>query len=241
MLQETITKITHWSDRTFSFRCTRSDSFRFNSGEFAMIGLRIDGKNCLRAYSVVSPPWADYLEFLSIKNVGQLTNELSQIKEGDTLNILPKCTGTLRNDFLIEGGNRLVLLATGTGLAPFMSTVRDIEVLESFDCIQIIHSVRNRNDLAYFQDLHTNFKESEPDLHEMIEDKLSYIPLITSEGDQRINERFLQPGDRVMACGNLQFNYDVVEWCTKLGMREGSNREQGEFVIEKAFVDFNET
>jgi ferredoxin--NADP+ reductase len=239
VLKEIITKITHWSDRTFSFRCTRSDTFRFNSGEFAMIGLRINEKNCIRAYSVVSPPWADYLEFLSIKNVGPLTNELSQIKEGDSLLILPKCTGTLRNDFLTDGGNRLVLLATGTGLAPFMSTVRDLDVLERFDCIQVIHSVRNRNDLAYFEELQTNFKDAEPELYDLINSKLSYIPLVTSEGDKRIDARFLQQSDRVMACGNLQFNYDVMDWCANLGMREGSNREQGEFVIEKAFVDFN--
>ena len=237
MITETITKITHWSDRTFSFRCTRSDSFRFNSGEFAMIGLNVDGKYVPRAYSVVSPPWAEYLEFLSIKNVGKLTNELSKVQVGDSIKMLPKCTGTLRNDFLLSGGNRLVLLATGTGLAPFMSTIRDLEILESFDCIMLIHSVRNRNDLAYFDELSTAFKESEPDLHDMIDDKLTYMPLVTSEGDKRIDARFLQHGDRVMACGNLQFNYDVVDWCTSLGMREGSNREQGEFVIEKAFVD----
>jgi len=237
MITETITKITHWSDRTFSFRCTRSDSFRFNAGEFAMIGLTIDGKYVPRAYSVVSPPWADYLEFLSIKNVGKLTNELSKIQVGDSIKMLAKCTGTLRNDFLSDGGNRLILLATGTGLAPFMSLVRDLETLERFDTIQIIHSVRNRNDLAYFDDLRTDFVASELELHDTIKQKLSYIPLVTSEGDKRIDSRFLQQGDRVMACGNLQFNYDVIDWCTALGMREGSNREQGEFVIEKAFVD----
>jgi ferredoxin--NADP+ reductase len=131
------------------------------------------------------------------------------------------------------------LLATGTGLAPFMSTVRDLDVLERFDCIQVIHSVRNRNDLAYFEELQTNFKDAEPELYDLINSKLSYIPLVTSEGDKRIDARFLQQSDRVMVCGNLQFNYDVMDWCANLGMREGSNREQGEFVIEKAFVDFN--
>ena len=237
MLEEIITKITHWSDRTFSFRCTRSSTFRFNSGEFAMIGLKINGKNCIRAYSIVSPPWADYIEFLSIKNVGQLTNELANINEGDSILLLPKCTGTLRNAFLSPGGKRLTLLSTGTGLAPFMSTIRDLEILETFDAINLVHSVRNKDDLAYFEELSTAFKDAEPDLYEIISEKLTYTPLVTGSGDQRIDARFIQPDDRVMACGNLQFNYDVIEWCTTLGMREGSNREQGEFVIEKAFVD----
>jgi ferredoxin/flavodoxin---NADP+ reductase len=239
VLEEIITKITHWSDRTFSFRCTRSSTFRFNSGEFAMIGLNINGKNCIRAYSIVSPPWADYIEFLSIKNVGQLTNELANINEGDSILLLPKCTGTLRNAFLSPGGKRLTLLSTGTGLAPFMSTIRDLEILETFDAINLVHSVRNKDDLAYFEELSTAFKDAEPDLYEIISEKLTYTSLVTGSGDQRIDARFIQPDDRVMACGNLQFNYDVIEWCTKLGMREGSNREQGEFVIEKAFVDAN--
>ena len=239
MLKETITKVTHWSDRTFSFRTTRSDSFRFNSGEFVMIGLKINEKNTLRAYSIVSPPWADYLEFLSIKNVGNLTNELANLKEGDELNVMEKCTGTLRNDFLTDGGKRLVLLATGTGLAPFMSTVRDLDIIERFDHIHLVHSVKDSKDLAYFTELENIFKDSEPDIHEILKDKFEYTALVTGDGDERINFRFLKEDDRVMACGNLQFNYDVVDWCKDLGMSEGSNRERGQYVIEKAFVDFN--
>ena len=241
MLKETITKVTHWSDRTFSFRTTRSDSFRFNSGEFAMIGLKSVkyGKNVIRAYSIVSPPWADYLEFLSIKNVGPLTNELANVKEGDDLLLLPKCTGTLRNDFLTDSGKRLVLLATGTGLAPFMSTVRDLDIIERFDHIHLVHSVKDSKDLAYFTELENIFKDSEPDIHEILKDKFEYTALVTGDGDERINFRFLKEDDRVMACGNLQFNYDVVDWCKDLGMSEGSNRERGQYVIEKAFVDFN--
>ena len=239
MLKETITKVTHWSDRTFSFRTTRSDSFRFNSGEFVMIGLKINEKNTLRAYSIVSPPWADYLEFLSIKNVGNLTNELANLKEGDELNVMEKCTGTLRNDFLTDSGKRLVLLATGTGLAPFMSTVRDLDIIERFDHIHLVHSVKDSKDLAYFTELENIFKDSEPDIHEILKDKFEYTALVTGDGDERINFRFLKEDDRVMACGNLQFNYDVVKWCEDLGMSEGSNRERGQYVIEKAFVDFN--
>jgi NAD(P)H-flavin reductase len=79
--------------------------------------------------------------------------------------------------------------------------------------------------------------EDEPDLHELLKNKLEYTALVTGAGDERIDARFIQSDDRVMACGNLQFNYDVVEWCKALGMTEGSNREPGQFVIEKAFVD----
>ena len=240
MLKVNVTDIVHWSDRTFSIKTTRDESFRFESGEFAMIGMMSEKykKNVIRAYSVVSPPWAENLEFLSIKNVGPLTNELSNVKLGDELVLLPKTTGTLRNAFLTPGGKRLLLLATGTGLAPFMSTIRDLDIIESFDTIELVHSARHRDDLAYNKELTTIF-EDEPDIHELLKDKLIYTPLVTGEGDQRIDNRFIQPSDRVMACGNMQFNYDVVEWCKDLGMTEGSNRDTGEFVIEKAFVDAN--
>ena len=117
-----------------------------------------------------------------------------------------------------------------------MSTIRDLDVIESFDTIQLVHSARHRDDLAYNKEL-TSIFEDEPDIHELLKDKLTYIPLVTSEGDQRIDNRFIETDDRVMACGNMKFNYDVVEWCKDLGMTEGSNRDSGEYVIERAFVD----
>ena len=123
MITESVTSVHHWSDRTFSFKTTRSQTFKFNAGEFAMVGLVINGKNVLRAYSVVSPPWADELEFLSIKMPdGELTSQLQHVQIGDEVILNPKTTGTLRNDALDKGGD-LYLLATGTGLAPFMSTL----------------------------------------------------------------------------------------------------------------------
>ena len=169
MIKVNVTNIVHWSDRTFSIKTTRDESFRFESGEFAMIGMMSDKykKNVIRAYSVVSPPWAENLEFLSIKNVGPLTNELSNVKLGDELVLLPKTTGTLRNAFLTPGGKRLLLLATGTGLAPFMSTIRDLDIIESFDTIHLVHSARHRDDLAYNKELTTIF-EDEPDIHELL-------------------------------------------------------------------------
>lgn len=244
MITERVTWVHHWSDRTFSFKTTRSTSFRFYAGEFAMIGLKADGRNILRAYSVVSPPWKEELEFLSIKiQDGDLTSRLQHIKVGDEIIIAEKTTGTLRNDALIKGGE-LYMLATGTGLAPFMSLIRDIETLETWNKIHIIHSVRDEKDLAYVLDLSDNFKDAEPELHELISEKLVYKPIITGRGMKRITTQLADNDlqidtdhDKIMLCGNLEFNQQVSEWCLSKGMVEGSLREPGTFVIEKAFVE----
>jgi len=244
MITEKVTWVHHWSDRTFSFKTTRSNNFRFHAGEFAMIGLKVNNKNILRAYSVVSPPWKEELEFLSIKiQDGELTSRLQHIQVGDEVILAEKTTGTLRNEALIKGGT-LHMLATGTGLAPFMSLIRDIETLETWDKINIVHSVRDSNDLAYTIDLAESFKNLEPDLHEMISAKLFYKPLITGLGDKRITTLLVDNGlnidtncDKIMLCGNLEFNQQVSEWCISKGMVEGSLREPGTFVIEKSFVE----
>lgn len=244
MLTEKVTWVHHWSDRTFSFKTTRSDTFRFYAGEFAMIGLRVDNKNILRAYSVVSPPWKEELEFLSIKvQDGQLTSRLQHIKEGDEVVIMEKTTGTLRNDALVKGGE-LYMLATGTGLAPFMSLIRDIETLETWDKIHIVHSVRHEKDLAYNSDLLDSFATIEPDLHDLIKSKLVYKPILTGKGDKRITTQLVDNDlnidynrDKIMLCGNLEFNQEVSEFCVSKGMIEGSLREPGTFVIERAFVE----
>lgn len=244
MITEKVTQVHHWSDRTFSFKTTRDQGFRFYAGEFAMIGLRVDNRNILRAYSVVSPPWKDELEFLSIKiQDGDLTSRLQHIKVGDEVILAEKTTGTLRNDALIKGGE-LYMLATGTGLAPFMSLIRDIETLETWDKINIIHSVRDKKDLAYYDDLVTSFKDGEPELFELIEPKLIYKPIITGNGDKRITNQLYDNDlkidynrDKIMLCGNLEFNQEVTDWCISKGMSEGSLREPGTFVIEKAFVE----
>ena len=207
MLTEKVLEVNHWSDRIFSFKTTRSESFRFNSGEFAMIGQMIADKKIIRAYSVVSPPWADHLEFLSIKNVGLLTNELANIKEDDELILLPKCTGTLRNTFLTEGGKRLVLLATGTGLAPFMSTIRDIDLIEAYEEIHLVHSVRDRDDLAYWYELLSVF-EDEPDLHELLKDKFEY----TDKSNKIIANRLDSNRDFTdLVTGNLTGSINITE------------------------------
>ena len=241
MITETVTWVHHWSDRTFSFKITRNQGFKFNAGEFAMIGLMIDGRKVLRAYSVVSPPWADELEFLSIKMPnGELTSKLQNIKVGDEVILMEKPTGTLRNDALKKGGD-LWLLATGTGLAPYMSLIRDIETLETWSKINIVHSVRNRNYLAYYDELSNSFAGS--DLEEMVKPVLNYIPIVTGEGDKRITEQLGNTltintdVDKIMLCGNLEFNQQVAEWCESKNMSEGSLREPGDYVLERAFVE----
>lgn len=244
MITEKVIWVHHWSDRTFSFKTTRSNSFRFNAGEFAMIGLRSENKNILRAYSVVSPPWKDELEFLSIKiNHGELTSKLQNIQVGDDIILMEKTTGTLRNEALVKGGD-LYMLATGTGLAPFMSLIRDIETLETWEKITLVHSVRHKNDLAYYEDLLECFKTVEPDLFGLISSKFVYKPIITGNGEKRITTQLLDGDlyidcsrDKIMLCGNLEFNQQVSEWCISKGMVEGSLREPGTFVIEKAFVE----
>ncbi len=241
MITETVTWVHHWSNRTFSFKTTRSQTFKFNAGEFAMCGLNIDGKNVLRAYSVVSPPWADELEFLSIKlTEGELTSKLQNIKIGDEIILTEKPTGTLRNDALKKGGD-LWLLATGTGLAPFMSLIRDVETLETWTKINIVHSVRNRNDLAYYNELSNSFEGT--DLEELVKPILNYIPIVTGEGGKRITDQLDNTltinsnTDKIMLCGNLEFNQQVAKWCKSKNMLEGSLREPGDYVLERAFVE----
>lgn len=246
MFTEKVTWVHHWSERTFSFKCTRNQSFRFNAGEFAMIGLMINGKRVVRAYSVVSPPWSEELEFLSIKiQDGELTSVLQHIEVGSEVVIMPKCTGTLVNSALEKGGE-LWMLATGTGLAPFMSLIRDLDTLETWSKIHIVHSVRDARDLAYTDDLKSAFKDhpTDGDLHEMVSKVLKYRPIITGQGEHRITIQ-LPMGhlpvnlkeDKIMICGNLEFNRQVATWLEAQGMKEGSIREPGQYVVERAFVE----
>ena len=242
MYKEQVTWVHHWGDKTFSFRTTRNQAFRFNAGEFAMIGLETPDKNILRAYSVVSAPWEEELEWLSVKVPdGELTSRLQNLQVGDEIIMQPKCVGTLRNDALTEG-EVLWLLATGTGLAPFMSLIRDIETLERWPKIILVHSVRNREELAYNHELTRSFVGTE--LFEILHGALEYVPIVTGEGDARITEQLQSgklvvniPTDRIMICGNMQFNEDIMAWCESKGMTEGTLRTPGEYVFERAFVE----
>ena len=242
MYKEKVTWVHHWGEKTFSFRTTRDQSFRFNAGEFAMIGLEDNDKKIIRAYSVVSAPWEEELEWLSVKvQDGELTSQLQNLKVDSEVIMQPKCVGSLRNESLTLG-NTLWLLSTGTGLAPFMSLIRDVDTLERWNDIRLVHSVRNREELAYYTELSTNFSDS--DLHELVGDKLSYCPIVTGEGDERITKQ-LESGsltinpqsDRVMICGNTQFNKDVIAWCKQHNMKQGTLRTPGDFIFETAFIE----
>ena len=252
LLKEKVTEIHHWTDKTFSFKTTRDMSFRFKNGEFAMIGLEIDGKPLLRAYSVVSPNHEDHLEFLSIKVPnGPLTSKLQHIKIDDEIIVNSKPTGTLVCDYLLPGRN-LFLFSTGTGLAPFMSIVRDPETYEKFEKIILTHTVRTSKELAY-KDLLTNLNKDEI-YSEVTKNNFIYFNTVTREkwdNEGRITdwikkntlwkkvgvESFEPEIDRVMICGSEEMTFDLKKIFEKLGSKEGSTKIQGGFVIEKAFAE----
>jgi ferredoxin/flavodoxin---NADP+ reductase len=244
--------IRHWTDRTFSFHCERPASFRFRSGEFVMIGLMVEGKPLVRAYSICSPSWDDTLEFYSIKVPdGPLTSRLQHIREGDAIVMRPKPVGTLVHDALVPG-KRLFLFSTGTGIAPFASIIRDPETYEKFDRVVLTHTCREVAELAYGYDLIERIRSHEF-LPEIVGDKLTHIATTTREEspamgrmtdwirDGRLAEAAggaLDPDtDRVMICGSMAMLQEHKELCEGLGFAEGSNSQPGQFVIEKAFVD----
>jgi ferredoxin/flavodoxin---NADP+ reductase len=250
---ETVTAVHHWTPRLFSFRCTRDPALRFTAGQFAMIGLLVDGKPLVRAYSMVSPPWEDSLEFLSIKVPdGPLTSRLQHIRPGDTVLIGRKPVGTLLADNLLPG-RTLYCCATGTGLAPFLSLLRDPDTLERFPTIVLAHAVREVAELAY-RDLLARDLAADPVLGELVAGRLRYRPSVTREAfatPGRITDALasgaleaglglppLDPAqDRVMICGSEAFNADMKMLLERRGFIEGSNHAPGSYVLEKAFVE----
>ncbi|MCB2130204.1 MAG: ferredoxin--NADP reductase [Rhodobacteraceae bacterium] len=250
---QTVTSVKHWTDRLFSFRATRPQSLRFRSGEFVMIGLLGDnGKPLLRAYSIASPSWDEELEFYSIKVPdGPLTSKLQHIQPGDQIILRPKPVGTLVLDALLPG-KRLWFLATGTGIAPFASLMRDPETYEKFDQVIMMHTTRTKAELDYGRELVESLAD-DPLIGEFVGDKLRYYPTTTREDSAnmgRITDN-LSSGkvfddlgippmdkdrDRAMVCGSLAFNVDVKAVLEGFGLREGANSEPQEYVVEKAFV-----
>lgn len=251
---QTVTQVTHWTDRLFSFRVTRPQSLRFRSGEFVMIGLAGDnGKPILRAYSIASPAWDEELEFYSIKVPdGPLTSRLQHIEVGQPIILRPKPVGTLVHDAL-KPGKRLWFLATGTGFAPFASLLREPETWEKYDSVVMMHTCREAGELEYGRQLVADLRD-DPLIGELIGDKLHYYPTTTREQGPfmgRITDNLtsgkvftdlglegpLDPArDRAMVCGSLAFNKDVAAVLEGFGLEEGSNSAPADYVIEKAFV-----
>src|SRR5271166_6158300 len=178
--REKVLSVQHWTDTLFSFKATRDSGFRFQNGQFAMIGLEVDGRPLLRAYSMASANHEEELEFFSIKVAdGPLTSRLQKIKEGDTILVGRKATGTLIADNLLPG-ERLLLLSTGTGLAPFASLIKDPEVYENYDQVILVHGCRQVSELAYGEELVDGLRRDEL-FSEIIGDKLQYYPTVTRE------------------------------------------------------------
>jgi len=260
---QTVTQVTHYTDRLFSFRVTRPASLRFRSGEFVMIGLMSEDaktgkeKPLLRAYSIASPSWDDELEFYSIKvQDGALTSRLQHIAPGDEIILRPKPVGTLVHDALLPG-KRLWLFATGTGIAPFASLLRDPQTFEDYDEIILTHTCRETGELHYGRDLIDSIRSDEM-LAELMgdgfHDKLRYYPTTTREQSPKMGRitDLMRSGevyadldvaplapetDRAMVCGNLAFNLEIKELLEGYGLREGANSEPREYVVEKAFLD----
>jgi ferredoxin--NADP+ reductase len=250
---ETVLTVGHWTDRLFSFTCTRAPTLRFESGQFVMIGLMVEGKPLLRAYSMASAHYEDHLEFLSIKvSDGPLTSRLQHLRPGDKVLIGRKPTGTLLLGNLRPARN-LYFLSTGTGLAPFMSLVRDPEVYDHCEKLVLVHGCRRVAELAYSEYITEHLPAHEL-LGEMVRDKLLYYPTVTRESfhtEGRVTELLrsgrlhrdldlepLDPGrDRVMICGSQEMLDDLKTLLVERGFNEGHNGVAGDFVYEKAFAD----
>jgi ferredoxin--NADP+ reductase len=260
---QTVTEVTHWTDRLFSFRVTRPASLRFRSGEFVMIGLMGDPhpetgkqKPLLRAYSIASPSWDEELEFYSIKvQDGPLTSKLQHIQPGDPIILRPKPVGTLVHDALLPG-KRLWFFATGTGFAPFASLLRDPQTFEDYDQIIMTHTCRDVAELDYGKQLIENIRTDEM-MGELLGEenlkKLVYYPTTTREESPKMGRitTLLQDGtvfkdlgidtinaetDRAMVCGSMGLNTDLKEILEGFGLEEGANSDPKHYVVEKAFV-----
>ncbi|WP_375458364.1 ferredoxin--NADP reductase [uncultured Enterovirga sp.] len=251
--EERVLSVHHWTDTLFSFTTTRDPSFRFRNGEFTMIGLKVGEKPLLRAYSVVSANYEERLEFFSIKvQEGPLTSRLQHLKVGDPIIVSRKATGTLVLDNLHSGRN-LYLMGTGTGLAPFLSIIKDPETYDRFDRVILVHGCRQVNELAYGEMITETLPKDEL-IGELIAEKLLYYPTVTREPFRnrgRITdlittgklfedcgiETLERAHDRVMLCGSPAMLADLRVLLDGTGFKEGNHGVPGDYVIEKAFVE----
>ncbi len=251
--QETVLSVHHWTDNLFSFTTTRDSSFRFRNGEFTMIGLKVGEKPLLRAYSVASANYEENLEFFSIKVPdGPLTSRLQHLKEGDQIIVSRKATGTLVIDNLTDGRN-LYLIGTGTGLAPFLSVIKDPETYERFEKVVLLHGCRHVRELAYGELITEKLPQDEM-IGDMIRNQLIYYPTVTRDPFRnrgritdlitsgKLFEDISLPQldaakDRVMMCGSPALLLDTKKLLEDRGFVEGNHGEPADFVVEKAFAE----
>jgi len=251
---ERVLSVHHWNDTLFSFKTTRDPALRFHNGHFVMIGLEVNGKPLLRAYSIASANYEENLEFLSIKVPdGPLTSRLQHLKEGDSLLVSRKPVGTLIVDDL-RPGKHLYLFGTGTGLAPFMSIIKDPDVYERFDKVILMHGVRFKSELAYADYIEKELPENEF-FGDVVREKLVYYPCVTREpfrNEGRITSLIesgkvfedigvpaLNPQtDRAMLCGSPAMLADISAMLDQRGFQvSGGVGQAGDYVVERAFVE----
>ena len=253
VLSERVTKIKHYTDRLFCFRTTRSSSLRFQAGEFVMIGLPNAEKPIYRAYSITSPTWDEELEFYSIKVPdGPLTSQLQRIVIGDEILIRKKASGTVVLDTLIPG-KTLYLISTGTGIAPFASIIREPEAYEKYSKIILTHTCRLKSELDFGYDVVSNAKQ-DPLVGDEARLRLRHVAtttrdnssitgrittlIITKQLFKLTGETGFDPEkDRIMICGSMDFLKEMKDILSSLNFKEGSHREPGTYVVERAFVD----
>ena len=265
LVKAEVTHVHHWNETLFSFNTTREDSLTFENGQFIMIGLEVDGKPIMRAYSVASANYEEQLEFFSIKVPdGALTSRLQKIVPGDEIMLSTRATGTLVAGYLLPGKN-LYLLSTGTGLAPFMSIIQDPEIYEQYDKVILVHGTRWISELAYQQKITKELPNNEY-FGDLVKDKLLYYPTVTREPYQ-FNSLSVEGGevphegrittliesgklmrdlkmpeinpdsDRFMLCGNDAMLQDLMNMLNSMGFSKANSRRQGHYVIEQAFIE----
>lgn len=249
-----VLSVHHWTDAYFTFTCTRDESLRFENGQFVMVGLMVDGKPLMRAYSVASANWEEHLEFFSIKvQDGPLTSRLQHLKVGDDVLISKKPTGTLVAGDL-NPGKHLYLLSTGTGIAPFLSITKDPEIYEQFEKIILVHGVRYKKDLAYYDRFTKELPEHEY-LGDLVKEKLIYHPIVSREEfehhgrltDLMVSGKLFEDiglpkinpqDDRAMLCGSPAMLKDTCKVLDDFGLTVSPKTGvRGDYLIERAFVD----
>lgn len=251
---ERVLSVHHWNDNLFSFKTTRDPGLRFENGQFVMIGLQAESRPLVRAYSIASPNYEEHLEFFSIKVPnGPLTSRLQHLRVNDEVLVSRKPTGTLVIHDLKPGKN-LYLLSTGTGLAPFMSVIQDIEAYDRFEKIVLVHGVRYVNELAYADFIENELQNNEF-FGELVREKLIYYPTVTREefkNNGRLTDLInsgklfddiglppLNPiDDRAMICGSPQMLADTAALLDARGFKVSPRiGDPGDYVIERAFVE----